>query len=552
MPLNSKLLPLAGLLSLAAIAATPAVVHAAPATTQAAAQTVTVEGELEVFVEDYRDGRTRTRHYIKTSQGRYALRFDKRPTDLPSGTKVRVQGRKVYSEMALDGAQVVEGTAPAVAPYAMGEQKVAVILVNFSDDTSQPVTPAAVNTLLFDTIDNFYQENSFGQTWMNGQVFGYYTIDQSKTVCDATALSAKANAAAAAAGVDLSAYPRKVYMFPKVASCGWMGFGQVGGQTTSAWINGDFSQIVTAHELGHNLGLRHAHAKNCDVAPLGNTCTNIDYGDAADTMGNIKPGHFNAFEKERLGWLNDGISPPITTVTTSGRYAIQPYSSSSVGPKALKIAKGLDANGWPAYYYVEFRQPIGADSVLTTGNLTQGVTVRMGSPKDNNSSYQLDMTPGSSTTTQIELSDGALAVGRTYTDATSGVSITLVSADPNGALVDVTVGTATPPPTTPPSGGTLTEALGLDKATYVRGDTVFMSALVKKDGVALGGASVAFVVTLPNAAKTTINATTGTDGYARATYRVAKGKAALGGYGVAADATSNGSTATANASFSVK
>ena len=547
--LNSSFRPFA-LLSLAAIAAPAAALAAQPAKQAVASTTATVDGELEVRIEDYRDGRSRERHFVKTPKGRYELRFDKRPTDLPSGTKVRVHGRKAAGVMALDGAQVQQ--VSAALSYAMGEQSVAVILVNFSDDASQPITQNAANTLVFDSLDGFYQENSFGQTWLNGQVFGYYTIAQSRTVCDPDTLAAQANAAAAAAGVDLSRFKRKVYLHPLVGACQWSGLGHVGGATTNAWANGTFDKLVIGHELGHNLGLKHAHAKNCDVAPLGNTCTNLDYGDAADLMGNIRPAHFNAFQKERLGWLNDGVSPPMHNVTASGRFTIQPYSSTSVGPKAIKIPKGLDQFGWPSYYYVEYRQRVGADSVLDMGNMAQGVVVRMATPQDSNSSFQLDMTPASSTNTNIELADGALAVGRTYTDAANGVSITLVSADANGAIVDVTVGTQTTPPPTPPPSGTLTETIGLDKASYLRGETVSMSALVKQDGVALKGASVTFTVTLPNAAKTTMAATTGTDGFARAAYKTAKGKGAVGGYGVRADATNSGATATANTTFSVK
>jgi hypothetical protein len=130
----------------------------------------------------------------------------------------------------------------------------------------------------------------------------------------------------------------------------WSGLGNVGGSNTRAWANGSFVPLTVGHELGHNYGLHHAHAYDCDIAPLGNTCTSLPYGDAADIMGNNKAGHFNPFEKEMLGWLNDGVSPPIHVATTSGRYAIEPYSSSSVGAKAIKIPRGIDAYGRASWY----------------------------------------------------------------------------------------------------------------------------------------------------------------------------------------------------------
>ena len=73
------------------------------------------------------------------------------------------------------------------------------------------------------------------------------------------------------------------------------------------------------HELGHNYGLRHAHSQDCNASAFGDTCLFWEYGDTADLMGNNRPGQFNPFEKEQLGWLNDGISPPITPVAASGR-----------------------------------------------------------------------------------------------------------------------------------------------------------------------------------------------------------------------------------------
>jgi len=645
------------LAALAVLAGLATAAHAGqPAST---GKPVALEGTLDVLVEDYADGHSRTRHFVKTDHGRYEVKFAARATQLPSGTRVRVHGQAAQGDvLALDGTQVEALTT--VLPATMGEQKVAVLLVNFADNVVQPITAASANTLVFDSIDKYYREASFGQTWFKGQVFGYYTIAMSKSVCDPYGMASQAEAAAAAAGVDLSTFNRKVFLFPRNA-CTWAGLGNVGGSNTRAWANGSFVPLTVGHELGHNYGLHHAHAYDCDVAPLGGTCTSLPYGDAADMMGNNKAGHFNPFEKEMLGWLNDGVSPPIHVATTSGRYAIEPYSSSSVGAKAIKIPRGTDVNGHPSWYYLEYRQPIGADAVLTLGNLTRGVMVRVGSDGDGESGYQLDMSPGTSTSAYAELYDGALAVGQTYGDAGAKVSFTLVSADANGAIVDVSVGSAPAPtctraaptlaltgpvtavaagttqtytlaitnndssactatsfnlarsvPTgwtgtltattlslspgakgsttlkvTSPAtagagsyaigagtsssigsthtastaatyavatsaGGTLSETVATDKASYLRGETVRMSALVKNNGVAVAGASVKFSVTLPSGSTTVIGATSGSDGYARATYRTAKGKNAAGAYGVRADASSTGGNTSASTTFRVQ
>jgi hypothetical protein len=639
----------AGLLSLTA----PAFGAGAASTSVPKAKT-SFDGTLQTLVEDYTDGHSRTLHFLDTDHGRYAVHFRGKPALLPSGTRVRANGRATANVLELDGAGDLQ-TIASIATGTFGEQQVAVILVNFSDDTTQPRTPADAGTLVLGTVSNHYKESSFGQTWFKGQVFGYYTVGMSKTVCDAYKLASLADAAATAAGANLSAFNRKIYMFPRNA-CAWSGLGNVGGTNTMAWVNGSFSTLVVAHEMGHNYGLYHAQSVDCDVSPLGNSCTTSTYGDTADMMGNYRAAQFNPFEKELLGWLNDGVSPPITTVTTSGRYKIEPYSAGTVGAKAIRVPRG---NG--NYYYIEYRQPIGADSVLaTTGNLTRGVIVRTATPTDATSSRQLDMTPGTSTS-YSELADGALEVGRSYTDATAGVTISLAAADTTGASIDVSFGSA-PAPTcthaTPslsvsgptasvaagttqtysvtlanrdssacaataftlarslPSGwtgtlsstsvtlspgtsasatltatspataaagtyalgvgassaigsihttsasasyavaaaaapaGVLTDSIATDKTSYLRGETAYISTLVKSDGVPVSGASVTFTITTPTGSSVLVVATTGSDGMARTSYRIGKGKAAMGSYVARATAVKDAVNASSNTAFS--
>ena len=43
--------------------------------------------------------------------------------------------------------------------------------------------------------------------------------------------------------------------------------------------------------------------------------------DDYDLVGNNVGGHYSAYQKERLGWLDDGVSPPITTVRRTFRDA---------------------------------------------------------------------------------------------------------------------------------------------------------------------------------------------------------------------------------------
>ena len=265
-------------------------------------------------------------------------------------------------------------------------------------------------------MSSFPPRNSFQTTSLSGNVFGWYTIPVSSGNCDVGAIRNAARNAAISAGADLSPYSRFVYMFPNTSACGWAGYGIIGGSPTDAWINGYFDRRIIAHELGHNLGLRHAHSQECGASTVGGSCTASEYGDLVDTMGWGLYGHFSAYQKETLGWLNYGGMPSITTVQASGSYNIVPYVGSAGGARALKILRGTDpGTGEKVWYYLS-RQPTGYDNVLAgTGNLTSGVTIRSGS--NGGGAYLLDMTRGQRTWTASseynDLKDAALAVGRT-------------------------------------------------------------------------------------------------------------------------------------------
>src|SRR6185295_12440931 len=215
-------------------------------------------------------------------------------------------------------------------------------------------------------------------------------------------------------GASLAAYKRFVYVFPQNA-CQWWGLGTVGGNPSHAWINGTVALQVVGHEIGHNYGLYRSHALECGSVTIGSTCSNVEYGDTVDIMG-TSTGHYNAYQKERLGWLNTTGTPPIATANSGGQYLIDAFETPGTNAKALKIQKSVDVTGKKTWYYIEYRQPLGFDGFLSTNtNVKNGVVIHTGSEASPDTSYLLDMTPATAS-----WADPALGVQQTYQDLQAG------------------------------------------------------------------------------------------------------------------------------------
>jgi hypothetical protein len=431
---------------------------------------VTVTGILHVVHgDDFDHHRSQFLYHLEelNTKKHFHLHFLQSPTEhLHSGSIVTVQGTAHGSEIvvAAAGGTSLSTVVPATAPTVGGEQKTLVLMTNFSDATVSCSAANVRDTLFTDpstySIDDLYQESSYGQLWFTGDVYGPYTINYSTTrPCDYYAWANAAEAAATASGVNLSQYTRRVYVLPSQNSCGYIGLGTIGGNPSRAWIFRCDLHDVFGHELGHNLATQHASTPSSE------------YGDVSDIMGYSGLGlrHMNAPHKEELGWLPAG---QVVTVTQNGTYKIAPlelHPADTVAPQVLKIAK-RDTN---EYYYLSYRLPLGFDANLAS-TYTNRVNVHRYAGSGAVYTYFLQ----------------GLADGSSFADTVNGVTVTQVSHDVNTATVQVALTCA---PVAP--------ALSVSPSSQVSkpGATVSYTVFVtNKDSAACPQATLNLAATVPS------------------------------------------------------
>ncbi len=428
-------------------------------------KTQTIEGTYSHIHGDNMDAGTETHFFsINANNNDYQLYYsnDKDRPAISTGSTVSVEGivfadEDIVVDNEADNTDVdVEFMADTDG--ATQHKKIAVIAFNFQNQpTQQPFTLADMKTAIFtapDSANQFFYDNSYGE-WdlvghvnTDGDVFGWYTIPlNSGTGCetfDNVNWANLADAQAAAAGVDLSPYLKKVYVFPKQSQCSWNGLALVGG--ARSWLNViSLSQMKTVgtHELGHNFNLYHADSLNCTngsglrvpYSDVSGNCIEQSYGDPFDVMG-FSTGfkHFNVYHKAQsmagsTNFLPEANMQMLTPSIGHGTFTLKPHTTELSGTQMLRIDKNASYD-----YYLEFRQP-----TTQFGNYTSyqdginGVTIHLArNTTFADESFLLDMSPLTNT-----FNDAPLSVGEVYTDPTINLRIETLSVGPDGAQVFV-------------------------------------------------------------------------------------------------------------------
>ncbi len=422
---------------------------------------VKLKGRLEVLHADLQQRGTSINQYrLVTDQGRKQLHFiNGLPPGTQSGATIELTGLALDDEILLDGTASLdqpngEFGGLTITPMTVDTatttptvKKTLAILANFSNTNATSPTVGQVEDVINNQVDDFYRENSYNRLSYDGTARGWFTVTVEQSCYNFWPESdlvqgALQEAKKADPNLRFSDYSQLLIIAPLGgASCPYGGFGVLGSipvPTPDGVVTMGLSVIQdyfvnlysVGHEFGHNLGNHHAAFLYCGATTLGTppgvtSCPVWEYGDLSDIMGASTGRHFNAIHKDTQGWLTGGN---LRTITTSGRYTLEPIETATSGLKALKIRRGRGINLW-----LEYRQPIGYDAGHPFQS-TYGLGLRLDDAVYPAKSFQIDPTPP---TDQVTAS---LSVGQSFTDPMTGTTITTVAQTPTDLTVDVTVG----------------------------------------------------------------------------------------------------------------
>lgn len=323
---------------------------------------------------------------------------------------------------------------PPPPPPAAAVLKTAVVLINFTNDLSQPYTVQQIRGVAFDAPDSaarFLLEASYGKRTLAGDVFGWWTVPYPNSSCDTGSWKAAAAAMALARGVNLDSYDHVALVWPWTAACPF-------GGRAGSFFNGTLDGYGLAHEIGHSFFLNHSGVYRCAPAADGSYvylaasgCTADEYGDIYDVMGSGYR-HFNGWEKARLGWLTN-----VQIVAASGRYSLSPLEWQPQPSPQLLLVQRRDGT----VLTLERRAPYGVfDTANYDDPFVTGVLMRVASemPGVHSQTARTVLIDANNVTAFAEI-DAAFQPGQTFVDPLGGLTVTVVTVTPSAAVVDVQV-----------------------------------------------------------------------------------------------------------------
>jgi hypothetical protein len=342
--------------------------------------------------------------------------------------------------------------APSLqSSYTEGHKTLLYMVCDFPDLTGFSVTPGTLSNAM-NTVTSFFHEASYGKvhitpTYVPGVLRlpkngASYTNNFSSLLSDA-------RAAALAAGYNTDAYDFYIVLTDENSS--GINFSYAG----KAWVGSKGLHLVepyytlrtAGHELGHNFGLRHANYWRTDSdQPIGrdripggyvgdaSNAEWIEYGHHFSLMSGqsatymTPAAHFAPREKRYLDWIT---SAGVRTVTNSQTVRVYRFDERQAeqAPQAIHVdLPATDYTGNQREYWLGYR-----NAFRTNGWLMHGLQVDWAKPSyGSDGAVMLDMSPFSNddasgstyTDDPLDKHDGALLIGRTWSDQAAGIHIT--------------------------------------------------------------------------------------------------------------------------------
>ncbi len=382
--------------------------------------------------------------------------------------KQREAGRGPYTAAMGGTAPLPPGTMafPPSPGWTLGTKRFLVVRVDFSDDpggpfdfqTSQVITTATI-TAVMNTVNQFYLDNSQGQTSIQTTIIptvlrmpqtkaAYNTLTPDDLRTDMLAAALQYDQANGNSGqYNPATYDLDTVVFSQLTGLNWQFGGLAFVGAKGMWVNAEFDLRVLAHETGHNYGLSHANRWDVSANPIDPNGNHNEYGDEYDMMGGNfanQPVHFNEWFKSYLGWLN---ASQWRTAPTGGVYRLFRHDHvNAAGIRGITAGQQNDRAYWLGYRHDLTHYT--ANSSGATNFLANGLEIRWGmqapgltNDMDGNGSRLLNFTPATANFTRHPL-----PVGQTFTDPAFNLSITPLSVggtSPN-EFVDLNISYTTP------------------------------------------------------------------------------------------------------------
>ena len=397
-----------------------------------------IEGTVEVMVVDNLDGTSEVSASLIEAKSHKRIRIKPKHQDLlkgyVTGQKLKIKGVLQAEEITMDGAEAVSVEALETETGAGNEveKRILSVIVDFQDAVSS-MASADLPGILTGTAQHF-KEVTFGKIVINNDADADGAPDIHRVqipnlvatpgCTSSTYIDWRDNVIEILRqrGVSLTPYTNLVMYLPESVNCTWAGVGYVGSLRSSnvmySWVKKEStpSPRVTVHELGHNIGMRHA-GKDVD----NNGIAENEYSDSSCFMSSYLRGA-NGPHLIELGAFEDhdhSVKEMTAREETFNIAATDVLPSSTLFPQVIKVIKKVTSATQTSHFFLSYKR----GTQVADRNLL--------------SAYKVGVSIHSQTQKGAEtLYIDTLAPGEEFVDA-AGVAVKMISKSADGSAVRV-------------------------------------------------------------------------------------------------------------------